>query len=45
VVVAMVLGALLLDERITPRQAFGSVLTIAGVAGVIVTARPPRMRE
>jgi drug/metabolite transporter (DMT)-like permease len=35
VVVAMVLGATLLDERITPMAMFGAALTIGGVVGVV----------
>lgn len=35
VVVAMVLGATLLDERITPMAALGAALTIGGVVGVV----------
>lgn len=35
VVVAMVLGATLLDERITPMAALGAAMTIGGVVGVV----------
>jgi drug/metabolite transporter (DMT)-like permease len=35
VIIAMALGALFLEERITPMAAVGSALTIAGVVGVI----------
>lgn len=35
VVVAMALGALLLDERITPLALIGATLTIGGVVGVV----------
>lgn len=42
VVVALALGAVLLDEQVAPRQLVGAALTLAGVVGVTVTARPPR---
>jgi drug/metabolite transporter (DMT)-like permease len=35
VVVAMILGAALLDERLTPLALFGAALTIGGVVGVV----------
>ena len=43
VVISMILGALFLSEPITSRAAFGSVLTMAGVIGVmmVTSARKP----
>jgi drug/metabolite transporter (DMT)-like permease len=35
VIVSMVCGAIILDERITPLVALGSALTIGGVCGVV----------
>jgi drug/metabolite transporter (DMT)-like permease len=42
VILAMVLGAVFLGERLTPLQLLGSALTIAGVVGVIRLSAPPR---
>jgi drug/metabolite transporter (DMT)-like permease len=42
VVLSLVLGALVLGERMTPLQLLGSGLTLAGVLGVIALHAPPR---
>jgi drug/metabolite transporter (DMT)-like permease len=42
VVISLILGALVLGERLTPLQTLGSALTLAGVLGVVFLHAPPR---
>lgn len=45
VVCSMLLGALVLDERLKPLQIFGSFLTLCGVVGVVWLQSTPRAVE
>ena len=45
VVLTMVLGAVVLGDRLTPLQLAGSVFTVGGVVGVIRLQPPPRAVE
>ena len=45
VVISMLLGALFLEDRLTPSQVWGTVLTLAGVIGVAWLQSTPRAVE
>ena len=45
VVISMLLGVVLLDDRLTPLQLLGGALTLGGVLGVAWTQSPPRAVE
>jgi drug/metabolite transporter (DMT)-like permease len=42
-VVAVLLGALILDERLTGREAFGAAVIVLAVAGLLARRRPRRL--
>jgi len=45
VVLSLLLGAVFLGDRLAPLQLFGSLLTLAGVVGVVRLQSPPRAVE
>jgi len=45
VVLSLLFGAILLDDRLSPLQLLGSALTLAGVIGVVWLQSPPRAVE